>query len=508
LENENYLELDKLILPNNMKNKFLKYFTYMALMISLVAASSCNWVDPDLNTDPDSPTDVYCALILPAAEANLGYTYQGFDYAGITGMWLQYFEGTDRQAVGMYNYLYTSDDCNNFYGSLYYGVMMDCHKIIEKSSVPGKENPHLKGMAQVLMAVSLGTATGVWGDIPYSTAFQGDADLKPTFDSEESIYAAIQDLLDEAITNLSSDATDYEEKYISNMAQDLIYGGSYDTWIKAAYTLKARYALRLSQKGATYFNVDDCLSWLANGISSKGEDFRFNFYDASYYSSNPLFEYYWERYGYTFTNGNFTGMLENTGDPRIVVFQNDPYDYYWAAGGYALGYASSPCILTSYFESKFIEAECQLIKKDSAAAAAAYNEAVYASLDKWGLTTEAGITQLDDNFAMFGNDPSGLTEEITSDWLDANAVETESSISLEKIITGKYIAMYAEGESWFDFRRHGNQYPALTPPADNTTNNVFPESYLYPTTEKVTNDKNVPQRGTVTSKLWAISGSK
>jgi hypothetical protein len=491
-----------LLIQNIMKNKFFKYITCVALLVGLLNTSCDKWIDPALNVDPDNATDVYSALILPAAEANLGYMYQGFDYAGITGMWLQYFEGTDRQAMGMYNYLYTSDDCDNFYASLYSGVMADCRQIIAKSSVEGKTNPHLKGMCEVLMAVSLGTVTGLWGDVPYTDAFKGDANMKPKFDSEESIYAAIQSLLDQAIADLGAAGGDYEEQYVSNGGQDLIYGGDYSLWTKAAYTLKARYALRLSNKAT--FSADDCLTWLSNGIASNGEDFQFNFYDAAYLSSNPLFEYYWERYGYAFTNAIFTDMLAANNDPRLVVFQNDPNDSYWSTGGYALGYASSPCILTSYFEAKFIEAECNMLKSDPGAAAIAYNDAVTASVAKWGLNTADGIATLDANFGSFGNDPSGLDEATVTAWLAANAAETAGTITLEKIMTGKYIAMYAEGESWADFRRHGNIYPALTPPSNNTTSGVFPGSYLYPTNEKVSNGANVPARGTVTAKLWAF----
>jgi hypothetical protein len=486
-----------------MKNKLYKYFIYMALVVGLLNTSCDKWIDSDLNIDPDNATDVYSALILPSAEGNLGYIYQGWDYAGITGMWLQYFEGTDRQAVGMYNYLYTSDDCDNFYASLYSGVMMDCQKIIEKSSVTGKENPHLKGQAEVLQATALATVVGLWGSIPFADAFKGDGNLKPKFDSEEAIYAAIQALLDQAITDLAAAGSDYEERYINGAGQDMIYGGDLDLWTKAAYTLKARYALRLSEKPG--FNADQVLTWLSNGIASKYEDFQFNFTDATYLESNPLFEYYWERYGYAFTNSLFTDMLTASGDPRLPVFQNDPYDSYWATGGFALGYESSPCVITSYFESKFIEAECLLKNSDPDGAAAAFNDAVYASLDKWNVATADGIAYVDDVFTnYFGIDPTGLDEATVNAWLAANAAETGATITLQKIMEAKYVAMYAQGESWADFRRHGNQYPALTPPASNTTNGVFPGSYLYPTNEKVSNGGNVPDRGTVTAKLWAF----
>jgi hypothetical protein len=185
-----------------MKNKILKYFTYAVLVVGLMTSSCEKWVDSSLNIDPDSPQDVYAGLALASVEANLAYVYQGFDYAGVTSLWMQYFEGFDRQAYGMYNYQFSSDDCNNLYSNLYAGVMMDCKKIIEKTSVVGQESPHIRGMAKVIEATALGTAVGIWGSIPYSDAFKGDAKLKPTYDSEADLYLAIQDLLTSAITDL------------------------------------------------------------------------------------------------------------------------------------------------------------------------------------------------------------------------------------------------------------------------------------------------------------------
>lgn len=445
------------------------------LLVVFVSTSCKKWIDTDLNIDPDNAQDVYPGLVLPAAEGNMAFIYQGFDYVGVTGMWLQYFEGMDRQAQGMYNYNMTSDDCDNFweYG-IYGGVMEDCQKIIDKTSIEGKQSIHLRGMAKVLKAVALGTAVSVWGDIPYTQALKGDDNLKPTFDKEEDIYTALQALLSDAITDLSSSGSDYDDKYISTADQDFIYGGDFDKWIQAAYTLKARYELRLTLKSGK-FDADNVLTNLSNGIASKDDDFQFNFVgNMDYVSDNPLWIYTEDRYGYAGNNPAFLDMLSSTGDPRLDVY--DDGDLY--IGGPALGYPSSPALFTSYFESLFIQAECYWIKDDKVAAATAYNEAVAASLDKWDVTDAA--------------------------WLATNAAETDLTITLEKIMNAKYIAMYAQGEAWSDYRRYNFTYPLLTPPPSNQTNGVQPSSYPYPTNEKTTNSANVPTRGGITAKLWAF----
>jgi hypothetical protein len=460
--------------PNNMKNKISKYLPVIMLVAVLLTASCEKWIDTSINIDPDNARDVYSGLILPSAEGNLAFTIQGFDYVGVTGMWLQYFEGLDRQADGMYNYNLTSDDCDNLYGSIYSGILTDCQKIIDKTSKSGAESPHLRGMAKVLQSVALGTAVGLWGDIPYTKALQGNTNLKPAFDTEENIYGSIQTLLTEAIADLSATGADFEDKYISTADQDLLYAGDLDLWIKAAYSLKARYELRLTRKSGK-FSADNVLGNLAKGISSNDEDFQLNFVgNAAYVDDNPLWIFTEDRYGYAANNPNFLDILDATGDPRKDVF--DDGDYY--IGGPALGYPGSPGLIISNFEGLFIKAECLWIKNDLAGAAAAYNAAVTASLEKW--------------------DVSDAT------WLAAHAAETAGTINLSKIMNGKYVAMYAQGESWCDYRRYQMAYPVLTPPTNNQTSGVQPSSFPYPTNEKIANGGNVPTRGGITAKLWAF----
>lgn len=457
-----------------MENKFLKYFLGILLVVVLIATSCEKWVDTNLNKDPDNATDVYSALILPSAEGNLAFTIQGFDYVGVTGMWLQYFEGLDRQANGMYNYNLTADDCDNLYGSLFSGAMEDCKKIIERTSKEGATSPHLRGMAKVLQATALGTAVGLWGDIPFTDALQGNTNLKPKFDSEESIYTTIQTLLTDAIADLSVSGKDFEDKFISTSNQDLLYAGNLAKWKKAAYSLKARYELRLTRKTGL-FNADNVLANLASGIASKDDDFQLLFAgNAAYVDDNPLWIFTEDRYGYAANNQKFLDRLNANSDPRIDVF--DDGDYY--IGGPALGYPGSPGLFMSYFEALFIKAECLWLKNDLPGAALAYNAAVAASLDKWDVTDAA--------------------------WLATNAAETGATITLAKIMNAKYTAMYAQGEAWCDYRRYQFAYPVLTPPAENQTNNVSPSSFPYPTNEKIANGANVPTRGGITAKLWAF----
>ena len=53
------------------------------------------------------------------------------------------------------------------------------------------------GIGRVLEAMTVGIATDVWGDIPYSQAVSNT--ISPTLDPQEQVYAAIQAKLDTAV---------------------------------------------------------------------------------------------------------------------------------------------------------------------------------------------------------------------------------------------------------------------------------------------------------------------
>jgi hypothetical protein len=100
--------------------------------------------------------------------------------------------------------------------------------------------PAYVGIAKTLMAYNLGIATVNWENVPYSQADQKN--FTPDYDTQEQIYATIQKLLDEAITELAKNTG------TKPAADDLIYNGDTAKWTRLAYSLKARYAMHLSNK--------------------------------------------------------------------------------------------------------------------------------------------------------------------------------------------------------------------------------------------------------------------
>lgn len=441
-----------------MKKRYLIKLGVILLLAMFI--SSCEkWINPKINEDPDSVTDVPYNLMLPAIEANMGYILGGDDMIGVTGMWSQYVSGQARQSqtIGK-NYNLTEADVDNLWNSVYDGCMMNLSIFITKT---GSTNPQARGAGKVLLAYTLGSATDVWGDIPYTEAFLGNGNLKPKYDTQQSIYAAINTLLTEGIADLSTDNTVNVIPFGSS-ANDLIYNGNIPKWIAAAHSLRARYAIHLSKKGGVDYSA--ILSDCASGITSNANDFQMPF-GTTESNANPIYEFDVQRTDIA-QSATFTAFA--AGDPRLEAFQGT------TNFGPFYGSINSPVPFISYVETRFIEAEAQFRNSSQLLANAAYDAAVTASLAKFAVTDAT--------------------------WLTNNTTGVLGNRNLQNIIEAKYIALFMQTEGFTDFRRTG--FPVLTP----TAGARVPVRFPYCTSERLYNTDNVPTGITINTPLWWMSG--
>jgi hypothetical protein len=442
-----------------MKNKyFIKFGTILLLAVFI---SSCEkWINPKINEDPDAVVDVPFNLLLPAIQVDLGYVIGGMDIAGVAGMWVQHVYGEGRQAaIEGKNYKITEADVNNAWNSFYNGSMMDITVYLSKT---GDANPQSRGVGKVLMAITLGQVTDLWGDIPYKEAFLGNGNLKPAYDTQQSIYTTINTLLTEAMADLAT-ANTANAIPLGSASNDLIYNGNTAKWIAAAHSLRARYALHLSKKAGVDYNaiLADC----AAGITSNANDLQLNF-GSTESNANPLYQFNQQR-GDIGPSASFAAFA--TGDPRLAVFTSgNPFGSFY-------GSVNSPVPLMTFVETKFIEAEAQLRKTGPSQALAntAYDAAVTASLSKFSITNAV--------------------------WLTANTSGVLGNRIIKNIIEAKYIALFMQTEAYTDFRRTG--FPVLNP----TAGTKVPSRFPYCTDERLYNAENVPTGITVDTPLWWMS---
>ncbi len=451
--------------------KFIGIF----LLISLMTSSCKKWIDPDINISPNSPSDVTVNFLLPSAEAGIGYAVGGdLGYGAL--IWMQQYAGGGNQPWAYDRYNFTQSDIDNVWKwGMYAAPMMDVYQVIQKATAEG--SPHYSGIAKILMAYSLGNMSDLFGNIPYSEAFLGKNDSH--FDSQQQIYASINALLTAGIAELGS-ATSLR----SPGADDLIFGGDLDKWIATAWAFKARYALHLSKQLGTTTAYANALTAIQNAMTSNGGDCEI-YFGAAANENNPAYQFVQQR-PYDIVMGKFfVDTLTSSNDPRLAYFAD-------TTGGGAVGSApgqadpsaslpgpyytsaNSPVVFISYVEIKFIEAEAKFLT-DKPGSAAAFNEAVKASIAK-------------------------VTGGAVASWEAIYANETAGSITMNKIMLQKYIALFLQIEVYNDWRRTG--IPQLTPAANGVIATI-PRRYPYPTSERLYNP-NCPSAVLTDRVSWDI----
>jgi hypothetical protein len=463
-----------------MKKSFLKITAVLALGVTLIFSSCDFWIDPEINVDPDVPTEVPLNLLLPSIQANMAYDLGGNDIATVTNVWMQYMTGYARQMNTIANYTYAPADVNNVWSSCYYVTMMDCKVMYDNAMALETPAYHFAGVSQISMAYTLAVVTDLFGDVPYTEAFQGMENLEPTLDSQESVYAAINQLLDDAIANLSN----ADNKLA--LGGDMIHGNSAAAWLKTAYALKARYAMNLSARNATAYA--DAIAALANAYTSNADNFAFEFGGTSN-SWHPITQFLDERNDIVMDK-YFIDMLVTDNDPRLPFYAdvNGAGNYVGLAAGLTdNANISRPGVylndqsggnftsFMTYHECKFIEAEAKLAS-DPAGALAAFKAGVIASMQWVGvdLTT------------------TGYDETI-------NAL---GSVTMNEILRQKYIANFGQMQAYNDWRRTGQPTGFATPAA---STRPLPVRYPYAQNEIIYNS-NVEAVWQVTvfldTKVW------
>ncbi len=455
------------------KNKSNIYKNLMAVIGLLLVSVSCNnWIDHDLNIDPDAPADVPMSLLLPAIQQSMGYNLLGNNTVRTNNIWMQHFDGTDRQSYTETRYQLTPADVNNVWGSIYTEMMMNSTLIVDKASTEAAPSPHFEGVGQVLLATTLGITTDLFGSIPYTEAFQGSENvLSPAYDTQESIYNSIFSLLNSAVTNLNSSTNTIP------VEGDVIYGGDLNKWKKAANSIKARHHLQLSKvNGNAAYTA--ALEAVAQGFTSNADDMLVPFEDKN---RNPIYQFMEERTDIRM-GATLIDLLASNDDPRLPFYAEMDADgnYTGSTPGGQNDAASKPgeniagfdasTKLMTYSELKFIEAEAKLAL-GQAGAQEAYEAAVAASVLR-------------------------VTGEANQAWLDANI--NGVPVSLEGIMTQKYIDGVATNQPYADWRRTG--LPALELAEGAVIPNI-PTRFPYAQSELDYNSENVPAV-TISDKLW------
>lgn len=493
---------------NIMKLKQLNIIGIALLFMLSTFITSCEtWIDPELNEDPNNPVEVGMELVLPSIMVNMAYDQGGNDAVRTVGIWMQQFDGVDRQSYAEATYIYTPADCNNLWNGVYPN-MRDILDVMNQASVLNEEgvmySPQTKGLAEVLMAEHLAFATNLWGDIPYSEALKGDDNLNPKLDTQESIFAEIFSLLDQAIIDLQ------DETGITGIdgTGDIIFGGDADAWLATAYGLKARYTLMLLERNGTSVYteaialVDQALAAGAGTAFEKSNGFRADIFIEATSGNNPIYQFMDQRSGDLVMCKTFMDYLFANADPRIWAVGNGDGNGKGSAptsqttedvdlpGDYVAAETSAVPFL-NLSELYFIKAESYLML-GNADADTTFEMAIMQSLAEMADAGDYDLANLYD-----GDEDDGDIIVTAGDYAEGMA-PVSTAADLEYLITQKWIATFGTVQAFNDWRRTG--YPTLIPGAK-ATNSEIPRRYPY-SQEEVTYNSNVPGDASIFDQIW------
>jgi hypothetical protein len=477
-----------------MKHKILTKLGSFILLVGIV--TSCTWIDPEINVNPDAPLNVPPDLILPQIQARTAFNVVGGnDQTRTQALWIQHLTGVTRQSQAEGSYIHREGDVNNLWGDVYSDALMDTKQIFQQVGVAGNESFHFLGVTQILQAVILGYATDVWGDIPWSQALLGSENLTPEFDSQESIYATIQSLLDQGIANCSR-----ADGGVLALSGDIIFSNDTEKWVQAAWALKARYALQLAKRnGNAAYN--DALLFSTSAFQTNDGNMKYYYAEDNANNANPLYLFNVNRTDVRMCK-TLVDSLVNHQDPRLpqfcepttsdIEYQGEviPEGSYWgspideafeAASMPGPGIASNgtPTPIITAAEVHFIRAEAQVMLGQFAAARTSYKEALKVSLEEYGVFNQT--------------------------WFDAyssaiDLIPDNEDIMMNAVMTEKWISLCYNSIAYNDWRRTG--YPVLVPnPLGSGPSGQpeIPRRYSYPTDANLYNP-NTPPLGN--NPLW------
>ncbi len=415
------------------------------LLAAVVALSGCDSF-LDINTSPNSPSEdqLTTSLIFPGAEMSLCTSYCG-ELRMHGGYYAEHFGGVP----GNSNYNSNSrfevgtGSGNGVWYNLYIKGLNNLQTVIEKADAEGDRGTKLA--ATVVRTATYATLVDMFGEVPYSEAFDVENHPMPHFDNGKDIYKGILDELDAALSGVLP--TD-------NVCTNFLFpNGMADGWIKTANALKLRMLMRIS-------NVENVQSQIAALIA---ED-NFPTSDVAWKgcwsdNSNNASPYY-RMYGngsYSYTKKNISynltivNTLEDCNDPRLSAFmnRNTKGEYFGGMAGNTLADVggvsantmsmplssySTPAYLITVAEIEFFIAEYEARYGNASAAAEHYRQAIEASCDTYGVAFTASITN-------------------AYPW---NATNWKRCIGIQKWI---HLAGCNNFESWCELRRLG--YPTF-----------------------------------------------
>lgn len=248
------------------------------LALALIGAGCADFLNgPGLTENPNNPTQATALQQFVSVQANMATRLEG-QVARCAAIFVQQLIGSNNQQLQYCTgYGVLEGDISGQMAGFYTGGGLLGLRNVEAAARAAGDSLQY-GIAKIWEGYAMGTATSVWGDLPYSEAVTEGIE-SPKLDTQEEIYAAVQTRLNEGISALTYLITPTPPA--GNCAPsegDLIFCATATTranqigrWIRAAHTLKARFYLHLVERSpsgtAGVAEYDSALAQATLGIN-------------------------------------------------------------------------------------------------------------------------------------------------------------------------------------------------------------------------------------------------
>ncbi|GAC1420499.1 MAG: SusD/RagB family nutrient-binding outer membrane lipoprotein [Flavisolibacter sp.] len=474
--------------------------------------SSCKKDFLDINNNPNTSTTATPELVLPSALVGTANRMnpQASPNTIFNG-WMGYWAISGSYAISSsdfttYKQTTTGSD----------GIFIGAYRNLEdyyyvKTQAKAQNKYFYEAVARIMMSYNFQILVDLFGNVPYTQAFQGTANLHPKYDDQKAIYEDLIKQIDTAITLLKrSDA-------IGSASSDIVFGGQNSSWIHFGNTLKLRILIRQTQISGRSAYIQSEISKIVtegSGFLQAGEDVAVNpgystaqpnpFYGSNYNVSGTYTNDFWRanQYGINF--------YKNNNDPRLTqVYSLSGTGKYQgnsigqigglvgsdasAFGPGVLKSAKQAALLMPASESFFLQSEAVLRNFLSGNAQNLYQQ---------GITESFRYVNVPD-YANAANTYYSQTNNKNTNW----ATTTTFNDQLALVIRQKWASenTIIPIEAYDDYRRL--MLPPDVPLSVSPYVDVLaiPVRFLYPFSEYQTNTDNVNAQGSInhhTSKVF------
>lgn len=463
-----------------MKNKYLLFI----IITTLLAACTDNF--DDMNIDKKRPAVVPGDAVFTSGQKNLvdqmSTPNVNLNIFRIVAQYWTETTYTDEANYDLVNRTIPDFTFRGYYRDALKDLDEAAKLITEEETLTDDQAKNKKNrlaIIELMTCYAYQNLVDIFGNVPYTEALDL-GQVTPAYDDQWVIYQDLISRVNAAIGSLDASSGSFG-------GQDLIYGGDVAAWIMFGKSLQLKLGISIADHDNTA--AQSAVETAVAGIFASNADNALLSYMSAPPNSNPVHDELVLTGRKDFVGANTTiDIMNDLADPRLAAYytQVDTSTetgvvklayvggVYGASSSYSLHShvnpsiteATFPGIVLTYDELLFYIAEAaERGYAVGMTAEEAYNAAITASFDFWGVADVAAYL---------------AKPEV--------AYTTAPGTWRQKIAKQAYLAFYTRGlEAWTEWRRL--DYPVFAMPPNPFTDTI-PKRYIYPINEQTLNPDN------------------